>query len=74
MDTRQNPQLSIELLRESHLEMLNDFTSCMEAVTKEGFSALAKMADDMAHFSMPITGKPHYMQLETRSGSMGRTL
>src|SRR5882672_6817285 len=50
MDTGQNPQLSIEPLRESHLKTLNDFTSQMEAATKEACSALSRAADDMARF------------------------
>src|SRR5882672_10181951 len=50
MDTRQNPQLSIEPLRESRLETLNDFASQMDAATKEAHSALSQVADDMAHF------------------------
>jgi len=50
MDTRQNPWLGIELLRELCLEALNDFASKMEAATKEAHSALARTADDMAHF------------------------
>src|SRR5882672_8786982 len=50
MDTRQNPQLSIEPLRESHLETLNDFTSQMEVAVKEACSALSRAADDMACF------------------------
>src|SRR5882672_3687453 len=50
MDTRQNPQLGIEPLRESHLETLNDFTSWMEAATKEAHLALSRTADDMACF------------------------
>src|SRR5882724_601904 len=50
MDTGQNPRLGIEPLRESRLETLNDFTSWMEAATKEAHSALSQAADDMAHF------------------------
>jgi len=50
MDTGQNPQLSIEPLRESHLETLNDFTTQMEAATKEAHLALSRAADNMAHF------------------------
>src|SRR5882672_6609321 len=50
MDTGQNPQLGIEPLRESCLEMLNDFVSQMEVATKEACSALSRAADDMAHF------------------------
>ena len=48
MDTRQNPQLGIEPLRESHLETINDFTSRIEAVMKEAHSSLARAADDIA--------------------------
>ena len=50
MDTSQNPQLSIEPLRESCFETLNDFTSQMEVATKEACSALSRVADDMARF------------------------
>ena len=50
LDTGKNPLLSIEPMRESHLETLNNFTSWMEAVTKEAHSALTQAADDMAHF------------------------
>jgi len=50
LDTGQNPQLGIELMRELHLETLNDFASQMEAATKEACSALAQAADNMAHF------------------------
>src|SRR5467141_4440862 len=50
MDTGQNPQLSIEPLRESHLETLNDFASQMEAAMNEAHSALSRVADDMACF------------------------
>ena len=46
MDMGQNPQLGIEPLRESHLETLNDFTSRMEAATKEAHLALTRAADD----------------------------
>jgi len=46
MDTRQNPQLGIEPLRESCLETLNDFASRMEAATKEAYSALTKEPDE----------------------------
>ena len=45
MDTGQNPQLDREPLRESHLEMLNDFTSRMEAAMKKACSALTRAAD-----------------------------
>jgi|SRR5882724_1499303 len=50
LDTRQNPRLSIEPLRESHLEMLNDFDSRMDTAMEEECSALARAADDMAWF------------------------
>ena len=48
MDTRQNLQLGIELLRESCLETLNDFATRMEAAMKEAHSSLTREADDMA--------------------------
>ena len=50
MDTGQNLQLGIELLMESHLETLNDFTTRMEAAMKDVHSALTRAADDMAQF------------------------
>jgi len=50
MDTRKNPWLSIGLLRESHLETLNDFSSQMKAAMKEAWSALPKAADNIACF------------------------
>ena len=50
LDTGQNPQLSIEPMRDSFLETLNDFTSWMEAATKEAHSAISQAANDMAHF------------------------
>src|SRR5712664_2816814 len=50
MDTGQNPQLSIEPLRESLLETLNDFASRMEVATKEACSTLSRVADNMACF------------------------
>src|SRR5882672_6969370 len=50
MDTRQNPRLGIEPLRESFLETLNDFASWMEVAMKEACSALSMAADDMACF------------------------
>ena len=49
LDTRQNTQLSIKQLRVSHLETLNDFTSQVEAATKEACSGLSQAADDMTH-------------------------
>jgi len=50
LDTGQNPHFGIVPLRESHLEMLNDFPSWMEAETKEACSALTQAANDMACF------------------------
>jgi len=40
LDTRQNPQVSIEPLREYCLETLNDFASNIDATTKEACSIL----------------------------------
>ena len=48
LNTRQHPQLGVELLRESYLETLNDFTSRMGKATDEAHSALTQVADDMA--------------------------
>ena len=70
LDTGQKPQLSIKLMRESNLEALNDFTSWMEAATKEAHSALTQAANDMAHFY-----DAHHrdcMRSDTRSGSTDR--
>ena len=50
LDTRQHPQLGIELLRESRLETLNDFASRMEKATDEAHLALTRAADNMAQF------------------------
>jgi len=50
LDTGQHPRLSVEPLRESHLETLNDFASRMEMAMEEAHSALAQAADDMAQF------------------------
>src|SRR5882672_1538103 len=50
LDTRQNPWLEMEPLRESHLEMLNDFTSRMDAAMKEACSSLTNAAHYMAQF------------------------
>jgi len=50
IDTRKNPQLSMEPLRELCLETLNNFTSKMTTAMNEACSALAKVADDMAWF------------------------
>src|SRR5882724_13569247 len=49
-DTRQNPRLSIEPLRESHLETLNDFTSRMDMAMEEAHLTLTRSANDMAWF------------------------
>jgi len=40
LNTGQHPRLGVELLRESRLETLNDFTSRMENATEEARSAL----------------------------------
>jgi len=48
LNTRQHPQFSVEPLRESHLETLNDFASRMEKAMDEAHSALTQAADDMA--------------------------
>src|SRR5882724_10892363 len=50
LDTGQHPQLGVELLRESHLETLNDFASRMGKAMDEAHSALTQVADDMARF------------------------
>src|SRR5882724_11013243 len=50
LNTGQHPKLSVEPLRESCLETLNDFASRMEKATEEVHSALARAADDMAQF------------------------
>jgi len=72
MDTGQNPLLGIDPLRESCLEMLNYFASQMEVATKEACLALARAVDYISHFyTMPIAGKHHCTQSETRSGSTG---
>jgi len=48
LNTRQHPQLSVELLRESCLETLNDFASRMGKAMDEAHSALTQAADNMA--------------------------
>ena len=50
LNTGQHPWLSVELLRESHLETLNNFASRMGKATDEAHSALTQAADDMAQF------------------------
>src|SRR5882724_10363631 len=50
LDTRQHPRLSVEPLRESLLETLNDFASRMKMATEEVCSALTQAANDMARF------------------------
>jgi len=50
LNTWQHPRLGVELLRESDLETLNDFTSRMEKATEEVCSALTQAADNMAQF------------------------
>src|SRR5882724_3373648 len=50
LNTGKCPRLSVEPLRESHLETLNDFTSRMERATDEACLALTQAADYMAQF------------------------
>jgi len=47
LDSGQNPQLSVEPLRESCLEVVNDFASRMEVATKEVHSTLTRVTDDL---------------------------
>src|SRR5882724_9777113 len=47
LDTGQCLQLSVEPLRESHLETLNDFTSRMGKATDEAHSALTQGANNI---------------------------
>ena len=49
LNTGQHPQLGVELLRESHLETINDFASRMEN-TDEACLALTQAANYMAQF------------------------
>jgi len=74
LDTRQNPQLCMELLRESHLETLNNFTPGMTAVTNEVDSALTKSADDIAHSIMFIRRKLHCKKLEDKVWLNGQNI
>jgi len=48
LNTTQHPQLSVEPLRESCLETLNEFASRMGKAMDEAQSALNQAADDMA--------------------------
>jgi len=57
-------------IKESCLETLNTFASKMEAATEEAGSG-QQMTWPIS--TMSIGGKHLYMQLETKSGSMGRT-
>src|SRR5882724_4830462 len=50
LDTRQNPQISMELLKECGLETQNNFTSKMDTATQAAHSTLTQAADDMAQF------------------------
>jgi len=70
LNTRQHPQLGVELLRESHLETLNDFTSRMEKATEEAHSALTEQLTIWPNSMMPTAGKHHYTRLEIGYGSM----
>jgi len=68
-----NPQLGMEPLRESWLEMLNNFALRMEVTTKEAHSTLTRAADNMAGSMTPIGKRHPCTWLETSYGSMGRT-
>jgi len=48
LDTGKNPWLGVELLRESHLETLNNFASRMGKAMDKACSALTQAANDMA--------------------------
>src|SRR6266481_6093042 len=50
LDTGQNPRLGFKPICKSRLETLDNFTSRMEQVTKEAWSALTQATDDMARF------------------------
>ena len=50
LDNGQHVRLGVEPIRETQLEALEEFTTCMEEATKEAHSALEKAADGMAHF------------------------
>jgi len=68
----QNPLLGIDPLRESCLEMLITLPLRWKWPTKEACLALARAVDYISHFyTMPIAGKHHCTQSETRSGSTG---
>src|SRR5882724_811654 len=72
MDMGQNPQLSIEPLRESCLETLNDFASQMKWPQKKHARPYLRWQTTWPTSTIPTGERPHCIQLETRSGSMGR--
>jgi len=65
LNTRQNPQLGMEPLRELCLEPFDSFTSRMTAVMNKVHLALTNMVDDMAGFTTFTRRKPHCTKLET---------
>jgi len=73
LDTRQNPWLGIEPLRESWLETLNDFASQWRQQQKKHDQPLPGQPTTWPISMMPIAERPHYMQSETNFGSMDRT-
>ena len=50
LDNGQHPRLEVELIWETRLETLREFTDCMEMATNEARSALQRAPDDMACF------------------------
>ena len=73
LDTGQNHWLSMEPLRELHLETLNNFTSRMTAAMNEDALFWPRCQTTWAGFMMITTGKFHCKKQETRNGSMDRT-
>ena len=50
LDNGQHPRLGVEPIQETKLEILREFTDCMEMTTNEVRSALQRAAGDMARF------------------------
>ena len=50
LDNGQHPRLGVELVRETRLETLREFTDRMEMATNEAGSALQRAADDIVCF------------------------
>jgi len=69
----QHPQLGIELLRESCLEILNDFTSRMRKPWTKHIQPSPEQLKTWPCSMIPIIGRHHYMRLEIKYGSMART-